>query len=160
MPVMKGKGVIADALSKLVDELENVTTKMQACDDGSDSLNVVLETSFNALTLSKKRELKKTAVLAPGAVASTEMLLNLWQTEDAGGTREEAEGLVSKSLLQDLSEDPELEAASYCTSLGELEPREAPAEVASSFASVGHFFYIQGLYDEAYPLHLQAIKIG
>ncbi|CAB1104776.1 unnamed protein product [Ectocarpus sp. CCAP 1310/34] len=91
------KGLTAGAWGKLI-ELEDVATKMEASDEDSDSLNVVLETSFNALTLTKKREFKKSAVLAPGAVVSTEMLLNLWETKDTGGTREEAEGLVSKCL--------------------------------------------------------------
>ena len=81
MAVVKGKGLTAGAWGKLIEELEDVAMKMEASDDGSDSLNVVLETSFNALTLAKKRAFKKTAVLAPGAVASTEMLLNLWETE-------------------------------------------------------------------------------
>eukprot|EP00752_Nemacystus_decipiens_P007317 g6548.t1 len=101
-PIVKGNGLTADAWGKLIEELEDVTTKMEASDEGSDSLNVVLETSFNALTLAKKRAFKKMAVLAPGVVASTEMLLNLWETEDLGGTRDEAERLVSKSLLQDV----------------------------------------------------------
>ena len=81
MPVVKGKGLITGAWGKLVQELQNVATKLEASDEGSNSLNVVLETSFNALALTKQREFKKTAVLAPGAVASTEMLLNLWETE-------------------------------------------------------------------------------
>eukprot|EP00903_Cladosiphon_okamuranus_P022363 g20568.t1 len=102
MPLVKGNGLSAGAWGKLVEELEDVATKMDASDEGSDSLQFVLETSFNALTLAKKRAFKKTAVLAPGAIASTQMLLNLWETEDTGGTREEAEGLVSKCLLQDV----------------------------------------------------------
>ncbi|CAN0573228.1 unnamed protein product, partial [Ectocarpus sp. 12 AP-2014] len=102
LPVVKGNGLTAGAWGKLIDELENVVTKMEASLEDSNSLNVVLETSFNALTFRKKQAFKKTAVLAPGAVASTEMLLNLWEIEDTGGTREEAEGLVSKCLLQDV----------------------------------------------------------
>ena len=81
MPVVKGKGLTAGAWGKLIEELENVAMKMEASDEDSDSLNVVLETSFNALTLRKKLAFKKTAVLAPGAVAPTEMLLNLWEIE-------------------------------------------------------------------------------
>lgn len=134
--------------------------------------------------------------------------------QDTGGTREQAEGLVSKCLLQDvggggyrvhdlildfvkikikedlgmvkkvtalqahflgrldvlkgyenpehgagnqglfvldalwrsveqLSGDPELEVASYTTSLGELKSCEATTDVASSYSSVGFFFDIQ-----------------
>ncbi|CAN0575682.1 unnamed protein product [Ectocarpus sp. 12 AP-2014] len=81
LSVVKGKGLTAGAWRKLIDELENVVTKMEASLEDSNSLNVVLETSFNALTFRKKQAFKKTAVLAPGAVASTEMLLNLWETE-------------------------------------------------------------------------------
>eukprot|EP00752_Nemacystus_decipiens_P012223 g10837.t1 len=224
MPVVQGRGLIAGAWGKLIEELENVATKMDASDQDSNSLNVVLETSFSALTFKKKEAFKRTAVLAPGAVASTEMLLNLWEIEDAGGTREEAESLVSKCLLQDvgggryrvhdlvldfvkikikadwemvkkatalqarflgrldvlkdyqhsehgagnqglfvldalwrsvemLSGDPELEVASYSTSLGELESCEATVDVASSYSSVGFFFHIQGKYKQAEPLY-------
>ncbi|CAM9386450.1 unnamed protein product [Ectocarpus sp. 12 AP-2014] len=45
------------------------------------------------------------AVLAEGAVAPIEMLLNLWGTQDMEGTRDEADGLVSKSLLQGVGGD-------------------------------------------------------
>lgn len=81
MPVVKGKGLTAGAWGKLIQELEDVAMKMEASVEDSDSLTVVLETSFNALTLAKKRAFKKTAVFAPGAVASTDMLLNLWEIE-------------------------------------------------------------------------------
>ena len=138
----------------------------------------------------------------------------VFNVQDTGGTREEAEGLVGKCLLQDvggggyrvhdlvlafvkikikadvemvekattlqahflgrldvlkgyknpkhgaghqglfvldalwrsveqLSGDPELEVASYSTSLGELESCEATANVASSYSSVGWLFRIQ-----------------
>ncbi|CAN0313798.1 unnamed protein product, partial [Hapterophycus canaliculatus] len=224
MPVVKGKGLTAGACEKLIEELEDAAMKMEASVEGSDSLTVVLETSFNALTLAKKRAFKKMAVLAPGAVASTEMLLNLWEIEDTGGTQEEAEGLVGKCLLQDvggggyrvhdlvldfvkikikadvemvkkattlqahflgrldvlkgynspehgagnqglfvldalwrsveqLSGDPELEVASYTTSLREFESCEATTDVANSSASVGFLFNIQGKYTQAEPLY-------
>lgn len=81
MPVVKGKGLTAGAWGKLIEDLENVATRMEASDEDSISLNVVLETSFSALTFRKKKAFKKTAVLAPGAVASTKMLLNLWEME-------------------------------------------------------------------------------
>eukprot|EP00752_Nemacystus_decipiens_P014746 g13130.t2 len=102
MPVVKGNGSTAGAWVKLIEELEDVATKMEASDEVSDSLNVVLETSFNALKVAAKRAFKKTAVLAPGAVASIDMLLNLWEKEDTGGTRDEAERLASKCLLQNV----------------------------------------------------------
>eukprot|EP00752_Nemacystus_decipiens_P005175 g4696.t1 len=102
MPVVKGNGLTPGAWGKLIEELEDVATKMEASDEDSDSLNVVLETSFNALTVAAKRAFMKTAVLAPGAVASIDMLLNLWEAEDTGGTRDEAERLASKCLLQNV----------------------------------------------------------
>lgn len=79
--MVKGRGLTADAWGRLIKELDDVAAKMEASDEDSDSFNVVLETSFNALTTAKKRAFKKMAVLAPSAVASTEMLLNLWETE-------------------------------------------------------------------------------
>ncbi|CAM9384158.1 unnamed protein product [Ectocarpus sp. 13 AM-2016] len=44
-------------------------------------------------------------VLAAGAVAPIEMLLKLWGTKDMEGTRDEADGLVSKKLLQGVGGD-------------------------------------------------------
>ena len=44
---------------------------------------------------------------------------------------------------EQLSGDPELEVASYNTSLGELESCEATTDVARSYHSVGFFFFIQ-----------------
>lgn len=45
--------------------------------------------------------------------------------------------------VEQLSGDPELEVASYSTSLGELESCEATAEVASCYSSVSFLFDIQ-----------------
>lgn len=81
MPVVKGKGLTAGAWEELIKEFENSVTKMEACGEELNSLNLVLETSFNALSKRRKTNFKKMAVLAAGAVAPIEMLLNLWQTE-------------------------------------------------------------------------------
>lgn len=55
--------------------------KMDAWGEDSGSFNVVLETSFHGSARRNKEEFLKLAVLAAGAVAPTEMLLNLWETE-------------------------------------------------------------------------------
>lgn len=58
-----------------------------------------------------------------------------------------SQGLFSLGALwrsvEELSGDSELEVASYCASLGELESCKATAEVAGSFASVGFLFKLQ-----------------
>eukprot|EP00752_Nemacystus_decipiens_P009503 g8495.t2 len=103
MPVVKGKGLMAGAWEELMKLFENVAKLMRARGDQSSSLDMVLEASFDALSERKQEEILKMAVLAAGAIAPIEMLLNLWEIKDAEGAREEAEGLVSKSLLQDAS---------------------------------------------------------
>ncbi|CAN0194893.1 unnamed protein product, partial [Ectocarpus fasciculatus] len=100
MPAVKGKGLTPGAWEQLAKELENVAKKMRARGQQSSSIKVVLETSFDSLAVRKQEEFLKMAVLAAGAVAPIEMLRNLWEIEDVEGTRDEAEGLVSKSLLQ------------------------------------------------------------
>ncbi|CAN0023190.1 unnamed protein product [Ectocarpus fasciculatus] len=100
MSAVKGKGLTPGAWEKLAKELENVAKKMRARGQQSSSIKVVLETSFDSLAVRKQEEFLKMAVLAAGAVAPIEMLRNLWEIEDVEGTRDEAEGLVSKSLLQ------------------------------------------------------------
>ncbi|CAN0235939.1 unnamed protein product [Ectocarpus sp. 12 AP-2014] len=99
MSAVKGKGLTAVAWEELANELENVAKKMRARGEQSSSIKVVLETSFDSLAVRKQEEFLKMAVLAAGAVAPIEMLRNLWEIEDAEGTRDEAEGLVSKCLL-------------------------------------------------------------
>ncbi|CAN0119504.1 unnamed protein product, partial [Ectocarpus sp. 4 AP-2014] len=99
MSVVKGKGLTAVAWEELANELENVAKKMRARSEQSSSIKVVLETSFDSLAVRKQEEFLKMAVLAAGAVAPIEMLRNLWEIEDAEGTRDDAEGLVSKCLL-------------------------------------------------------------
>eukprot|EP00903_Cladosiphon_okamuranus_P011715 g11018.t1 len=98
--VVKGKGLIAGAWEELHTLFENVATKMWECGEQSNKLGLVLERSFTSLSARKKDEFLKTAVLAAGAVAPIEMLLNLWETKGLEG--EEADGLMSKSLLQDI----------------------------------------------------------
>ncbi|CAN0382120.1 unnamed protein product [Ectocarpus sp. 8 AP-2014] len=100
MSVVKGKGLTAVAWEELSNELENVAKKMRARSEQSSSIKVVLETSFDSLAVRKQEEFLKMAVLAAGALAPIEMLRNLWEIEDAEGTRDEAEGLVSKCLLR------------------------------------------------------------
>ncbi|CBJ32850.1 NB-ARC and TPR repeat-containing protein-likely pseudogene [Ectocarpus siliculosus] len=214
MSVVRGKGLTAVAWEELAKELENVAKKMRARSEQSSSIKVVLETSFDSLAVRKQEEFLKMAVLAAGALAPIKMLRNLWEIEDAEGTRDEAEGLVSKCLLhavggggyrvhdlvlefaktsiraeeetmkkatalqaqylgrldvlesyrdsehgaghqglfcldalwrsvEKLSGDPELEVASYGTSLGELESGEATEAVGTSYCSVGFLFNIQ-----------------
>ncbi|CAN0367181.1 unnamed protein product [Ectocarpus sp. 6 AP-2014] len=224
MSVVRGKGLTAVAWEELAKELENVAKKMRARSEQSSSIKVVLETSFDSLAVRKQEKFLKMAVLAAGALAPIEMLRNLWEIEDAEGTRDEAEGLVSKCLLhavggggyrvhdlvlefaktsiraeeetlkrvtalqaqylgrlnvlesyrdpehgagdqglffldalwrsvEKLSGDPELEVASYCANLGELESGEATKAVARSYWSVGFLFKIQGKYAEAETLY-------
>ena len=81
MPVVKGKGLAAGAWEELIKLFENVTTKMWECGEQSNSLGLVLETSFTALSARKKDSFLKTAVLAAGAIAPIAMLLNLWETK-------------------------------------------------------------------------------
>lgn len=81
MPIVKGKGFTARAWKQLVKTFTNVTTKMEARGEELDSLNMVLETSFNALATRKKDSLRRMAVLAAGAAAPVEMLLNLWEIQ-------------------------------------------------------------------------------
>ncbi|CAM9281636.1 unnamed protein product [Scytosiphon promiscuus] len=102
MPIVKGKGLTAGAWAELIETLTNVATKMETSGEELDSLGMVLETSFNALAGRKKGQLKRLAVLATGVVVPVAMLRNLWEIQDEEGTREEAEGLVGKCLLQDL----------------------------------------------------------
>ncbi|CAM9138218.1 unnamed protein product, partial [Ectocarpus sp. 13 AM-2016] len=99
MSVVKGKGLTAAAWEELAKELENMAKKMRARGEQSSSIKVVLETSFDSLAARKQEEFLKMAVLAAGALVPIEMLHNLWEIEDAEGTRDEAEGLVSKCLL-------------------------------------------------------------
>ncbi|CBN74851.1 NB-ARC and TPR repeat-containig protein [Ectocarpus siliculosus] len=102
MPVVKGKGLKDGAWEELIEEFENVTTIMWEPGEESRNLDMVLGASFNALAARKREEFLRMAVLAPGAVAPFEMLRNLWEIQDVEGTKEEAEGLVNKCLLQDV----------------------------------------------------------
>ncbi|CAM9148460.1 unnamed protein product [Ectocarpus sp. 4 AP-2014] len=95
MSVVKGKGLTAVAWEELAREWENVRARSEQ----SPSIKVVLETSFDSLARWKQKEFLKMGVLAAGAVAPIEMLHNLWEIEDPEGTRDDAEGLVTKCLL-------------------------------------------------------------
>ncbi|CAM9419423.1 unnamed protein product [Scytosiphon promiscuus] len=102
MPVVKGKGLTVGAWEELMKLFENAATMMWESGEESTSLDVVLGVSFNALAGKQREEFLKMAVLAPGAVAPIEMLQNLWEIEDVKDVEEEAEGLVSKCLLQEV----------------------------------------------------------
>ncbi|CAM9168776.1 unnamed protein product [Ectocarpus sp. 13 AM-2016] len=102
MAVVKGKGLTAGAWEVLIEDLTDVSEKMRGRGEQSTSLKVVLETSLDALTRKKQDFVFKLAVLAPGAGAPIDMLLNLWEIQEVDDTREEADGLVSKCLLQDV----------------------------------------------------------
>eukprot|EP00903_Cladosiphon_okamuranus_P008466 g8133.t2 len=100
MPVVKGKGLTAGAWEELANPFEDVAKIMRARGEQPSFLSAVLEASFDALAERKQEEVLETAVLAASTVASTEMLQNLWETQDAEGAREEAEGLASNCVLQ------------------------------------------------------------
>ncbi|CAM9754953.1 unnamed protein product, partial [Pylaiella littoralis] len=102
MRVVKGKGLTAGAWEELIKLFENMARMMRARGEQSSSIKLVLETSFDALAEKRQEECLKMAVLAAGAVAPVEMLLNLWEIQDEEGTRDVAEGLVSKCLVQDV----------------------------------------------------------
>eukprot|EP00752_Nemacystus_decipiens_P014888 g13255.t2 len=103
MPVVKGKGLTAAAWEELARLFEgNAAKKGRVKGEQSTSLHVVFEASLDALSGRKQEEMLKTAVLAPGAVAPIEMLLNLWEIEDVKGTREDAEDLSNRCLLEDI----------------------------------------------------------
>ena len=80
-PVVKGKGLTAGAWVKLIEELEVVAEKMRVRGEQSTSVKLVFETSLDALTRRKQDLLMKMAVLAAGAVAKVEMLVNLWEMQ-------------------------------------------------------------------------------
>ena len=81
MPVVKGKGLTPVPWEELIKTFENLAKMMRARGEQLSSLNTVLEASFDALAERKQEEVLKTAVLAAGAVAPIEMLLNLWEIQ-------------------------------------------------------------------------------
>lgn len=85
LPVVKGNGLTASAWEELIEVLENTAKTMGFSGGQSQSLDVVLEASFSSLGARKRKEFLKMAVLASGAIAPIEMLLNLWQTGVRGG---------------------------------------------------------------------------
>ncbi|CAM9821168.1 unnamed protein product [Scytosiphon promiscuus] len=103
MSVVKGKGATGDAWDDLIKLFENVAKVMRARGEQTTSINMVLGASFDVLSDRKQVEMMKMAVMAPGVVASVEMLLNLWEIQDVEGTQDEAKGLANKCLLQDVS---------------------------------------------------------
>lgn len=79
MSVVKGKGLTADAWEQLIGLFGNVSRMMRARGEQETSLNMVLGASFDVLSDRKHEEMMKMAVMAPGVVASNEMLLSLWE---------------------------------------------------------------------------------
>lgn len=78
MPVVKGKkGLTTRGWKKLIKEFEN----RLGHGEQSTSLGMVLGVSFDALAEKKQDQFLKMAVLAAGAVATTEMLTCLWETQ-------------------------------------------------------------------------------
>ncbi|CAM9767482.1 unnamed protein product [Ectocarpus fasciculatus] len=61
--------------------------------------------------------------------------------------------------VEKLSGDPELEVASYCASLEELESCEATEDIATSYGWVSFLFNVQGRYDEAERLYRRSLAI-
>lgn len=84
MSVVRGKGLTAGAWEKLMEEFKDVSEKMRARGEQTTSIKLVLETSLDALSRRRQKEFLKMAVLAAGAVAPVEMLLNLWEMEVGG----------------------------------------------------------------------------
>lgn len=81
MPVVKGKGLTPGAWIKLKKEFEVVAEKMRVRGEQSMSIKLVFETSLDALPRRRQNLFMKMAVLAAGAVAPIEMLLNLWEMQ-------------------------------------------------------------------------------
>lgn len=78
--VVKGKGLTAAAWEELTRFFEdNAGRKGRVKGEQSTSLHVVLGASLDALSERKQEEMLRLAVLALGAVAPIEMLLNLWE---------------------------------------------------------------------------------
>ncbi|CAM9678542.1 unnamed protein product [Scytosiphon promiscuus] len=101
LPSLKGRGSDCAAWRKVHEDLMVDKSRMQRAKGGAgESLGRVLDASFDALSSKKQEEFLRMAVFPKGVVASEDMLLNLWETEDLEETRDEARGLVSRSLLQ------------------------------------------------------------
>lgn len=81
MAVVTEKGSTAAAWEELAKEFENGAGMMWEIGQQSSSIDLALQTSFAALSKRKRVEMLKMAVLAAGAIAPIEMLLNLWETE-------------------------------------------------------------------------------
>lgn len=81
IPVVKGQGLVADGWRELSKLFDNTAKMMRARGEQSSSLGTVLEASFDTLSETKQEKVLMTAVLAAGAVASVQMLLNLWDTK-------------------------------------------------------------------------------
>lgn len=80
MSAVKGKGLTTAAWEELARLFEsNAAKKGRVRGEQSTSLHVVLGASLDALSERKQEEMLKLAVLALGAVAPMEMLLNLWE---------------------------------------------------------------------------------
>lgn len=82
MSVVKGNGLTAAAWDELARLFENNAGKKgRVKGEQVTSLHMVLGASLDSLSERKQEEMLKIAVLAPGAVAPIEMLLNLWEMQ-------------------------------------------------------------------------------
>lgn len=81
MPAVKGRGFSAQAWHDLHRDLYNKAKMLLAKGGMKSSLNHVLDASFDKLGASKQRAFLRMAVLAKGAVAPEDMLMNLWEIE-------------------------------------------------------------------------------
>lgn len=77
MPVVKGKGLATGGWKKLIKQFENRPSRGEQ----SNSLDMVLGASFDALGEKTQEQFLKMAVLAAGAVATIEMLTCLWEIQ-------------------------------------------------------------------------------
>lgn len=82
IPVVKGKGLtVVGNWERLIDECQEVSDKMRVRGEHSSSIKLVLETSPDAWTRRKQDLFVKMDVLAAGANAPIEVLLNLWEMQ-------------------------------------------------------------------------------
>lgn len=81
MSIVKGQGSDAGAWDQLHKYLENKWNMQKAKGEVGSSLDRVLDASFDALGGRKQKEFLRMAVLAKGALAPIDMLLNLWGIE-------------------------------------------------------------------------------
>lgn len=85
VPVVKERGSTVSAWEELTQLVENKVGMVKPYGGDSDKFTSILQTSFNALPRRTQNSLLKMAVMAAGAVASIEMLRNLWEMKVRAG---------------------------------------------------------------------------